>query len=388
MQITFDNFRKIKYFFAAVAIAIFALSAYFTNQLADEMAEQERQRIELWAEATRLLVTDISGADFNFILKVVENNGTIPVLIAGTDDEVIMYRNIEIKGSDTTAFLNRKLDELKTVHQPIEMQLDVDLYQYLYYDDSILLKRLAYYPYLQAGVIIVFFCILFFFFASAKKSEQNRVWVGLSKETAHQLGTPISSLMAWMEIIKEGNISKDMVPEMEKDVSRLQVIAERFSKIGSKPELSPTLLNEVLDNTLQYMQKRTSNRIVISSVYETKEPVYVNMNPPLFAWVVENLCKNAIDAMGKEGSITAYVSLENKQVCIDVQDSGKGIPKSKFKTVFNPGFTTKKRGWGLGLSLVKRIVEEYHHGKIYVKKSELGKGTTFRILLNRMVVEG
>ncbi len=384
MQITFDNFRNVKYFFAIIAAGIVALSVYFTDSLATEMAEEEHQRIELWADATRLLLNDISGSDFNFILKVLEDNNTIPVMIAGMDDEVITYRNIEIKGSDTLAFLQKKLKDLKTVHPPIEMQLDVDFYQYLYYDDSILLKKLAYYPFVQGGIIIVFFCVLFFFFASAKKSEQNRVWVGLSKETAHQLGTPISSLMAWMEIIKSGTIPDEMIPEMEKDVNRLQVIAERFSKIGSKPELTPTLLREVVDNTLSYMQKRTSSRIVISSVYETDEPIYVDMNPPLFAWVLENLCKNAIDAIGKEGSITAYISLKNDDcVCIDVQDSGKGIPKSKFKTVFNPGYTTKKRGWGLGLSLVKRIVEEYHHGKIFVKKSEIGKGTVFRILLER-----
>lgn len=384
MQITFDNFRNVKYFFAIIAAGIVALSVYFTDSLATEMAEEEHQRIELWADATRLLLNDISGSDFNFILKVLEDNNTIPVMIAGMDDEVITYRNIEIKGSDTLAFLQKKLAELKTVHPPIEMQLDVDFYQYLYYDDSILLKKLAYYPFVQGGIIIVFFCVLFFFFASAKKSEQNRVWVGLSKETAHQLGTPISSLMAWMEIIKGGSMPEEMIPEMEKDVNRLQVIAERFSKIGSKPELTPTLLREVVDNTLSYMQKRTSSRIVISSVYETEEPIYVDMNPPLFAWVLENLCKNAIDAIGKEGSITAYVSLENdNRVCIDVHDTGKGIPKSKYKTVFNPGYTTKKRGWGLGLSLVKRIVEEYHHGKIYVKKSEIGKGTVFRILLKR-----
>lgn len=384
MQITFDNFRYVKYFFSLVAVCIVALSVYFTDKLADDMAQEEHRRIELWAEATKLLVTDVSGSDFTFILKVIEDNNTIPVMIADADDEVITYRNIEIKESDTLSFLQNKLKDLKEVHTPIEMQLDENLYQYLYYDDSLLLKKLAYYPYIQAVIIVVFFCVLFFFFASAKKSEQNRLWVGLSKETAHQLGTPISSLMAWMEIIKEGNVPAEMIPEMQKDVDRLQVIAERFSKIGSVPELTPTPLRDVLDNTLGYMQKRTSSRIVISSVYETEEPVFVKMNKPLFAWVIENLCKNAIDAISKEGTITAFVSVDGGDVLIDVQDSGKGIPKSKFSTVFNPGFTTKKRGWGLGLSLVKRIVEEYHHGKIFVKKSEIGKGTTFRIMLERI----
>ncbi len=347
------------------------------------MAAEEHQRIELWAEATRLLVTDVTGSDFSFILKVIEENHSIPVMIADADDDVISYRNIIIDTQDTASFLKDKLSELKNGHEPIVMKLDEDFYQYLYYDDSILLKKLAFYPYVQGGIIVVFFCVLFFFFASAKKSEQNRLWVGLSKETAHQLGTPISSLMAWMELIKEGTIMDDMIPEMEKDVNRLQVIAERFSKIGSVPELTPVCLNDVVDSTLTYMQKRTSSKIIISSVYtNTDGPLYVMMNAPLFAWVLENLCKNAIDAITKEGRITVYVTKENNDtVCVDVQDTGRGIPKSKFKTVFNPGFTTKKRGWGLGLSLVKRIVEEYHHGKIFVKQSEVGKGTTFRILL-------
>ena len=383
MQITFDNFRNIKYLFSLVAVCIVALSVYFTNKLADDMAAEEHQRIELWAEATRLLVTDVSGSDFSFILKVIEENHSIPVMIADADDDVISYRNIVIDTQDTVSFLKDKLNELKNGHEPIVMKLDEDFYQYLYYDDSILLKKLAFYPYVQGGIIVVFFCVLFFFFASAKKSEQNRLWVGLSKETAHQLGTPISSLMAWMELIKEGTIVDDMVPEMEKDVNRLQVIAERFSKIGSVPELTPVCLKEVVDSTLTYMQKRTSSKIIISSVYaDSDDPLYVMMNAPLFAWVLENLCKNAIDAIAKEGRITVYVTRENNNtVCVDVQDTGRGIPKSKFKTVFNPGFTTKKRGWGLGLSLVKRIVEEYHHGKIFVKQSEVGRGTTFRILL-------
>lgn len=383
MQITFDNFRGVKYFFAVVAVFIVAGSVYFTNKLADDMAQEERQRIELWAEATRLLVTDVSGSDFTFILKVIEDNHSIPVMIADGGGDVLTYRNFSI-GRDTATFLMEKLEELKTMHEPIELRIDDEVSQYIYYDDSLLLKKLAYYPYIQGGLIIAFFALLFFFFASAKKSEQNRLWVGLSKETAHQLGTPISSLMAWMEVIRETGMSDDYIPEMEKDVSRLQMIAERFSKIGSVPELKPTLVNELLDNSLQYMQKRTTNRIVISSRYETDNPLYVNVSPPLFAWVIENLCKNAIDAISKEGSITAIVTEENDKVVIDVQDTGKGIMKSKFSTVFNPGYTTKKRGWGLGLSLVKRIVEEYHHGKIFVKKSEIGKGTTFRILLDKV----
>ncbi len=245
-----------------------------------------------------------------------------------------------------------------------------------------MLKQLAYYPYVQWSVIAVFFAILFLVFTNAKKSEQDRVWVGLSKETAHQLGTPISSLLAWVEILKNQNVEPTLLPEMEKDVNRLRTIAERFSKIGSKPEKEEVLLNSVLDNALAYMQKRTSSKVLISSVYNVQKPIYLHVNVPLFEWVIENLCKNAIDAMEGEGKINISVTENNGRVYIDVQDTGKGIPKSKYKTVFKPGYTTKKRGWGLGLSLVKRIIEEYHGGKIFVKKSEQNKGTTFRIVLN------
>ena len=347
------------------------------------MAEEEHQRIELWAEATRLIASDATGSDFSFMLKVIEGNRSIPVMMADADDDVISYRNIAIIGRDTVPFLQKKLMQLKKKHDPIELKLDDEISQFLYYDDSILLKKLAYYPFIQGGLIVAFFGLLFFFFASAKKSEQNRLWVGLSKETAHQLGTPISSLMAWMEIMKQGTTTEDIVVEMEKDVSRLQIIAERFSKIGSRPELTPVPLDEILDGTLDYMKKRTSNRIRISSEYKTQNTPCVDVNPPLFAWVVENLCKNAVDAIGKEGYIQVIVSECGGKVCIDFKDNGKGIPKSKFKTIFNPGYTTKKRGWGLGLSLVKRIVESYHHGKIFVQKSEVGKGTTFRIVLSK-----
>ncbi len=383
MQITFDNFRNIKFAFTIVAVVIVALFAFFTNQLVGDMATEERQRIELWAEATKSLVTDAPETDFSFALKVIENNHSIPVLIADESGEVLTYRNVKIE-KDTAQCLQQLLEELKEKHTPIVMELGEDIQQFLYYDDSLLLKRLAYYPYIQGGLIVAFFSVLLFFFSSAKRSEQNRVWVGLSKETAHQLGTPISSLLAWIEILKEGEGMQEALPEMEKDVLRLREVAERFSKIGSVPELHPTLLNELLDNTLAYMRKRTSNKITIQSEYTTSDPIYVNLNPPLFTWVIENLCKNAVDAIAKNGSILVTVSTENETVIIDVQDTGKGIPKSKFSTVFNPGYTTKKRGWGLGLSLVKRIVQEYHHGKIFVKKSEIGKGTTFRIEMGKV----
>ena len=386
MQITFDNFYKVRIGFSIVAIIIVTASIFFTNRLVREMADEERHRIELWADATKMIVTNASSdADLSFALKVIEGNHSNPVMIADDCDEVISFRNFHIRqADDTLQFLQAKLQALKNAQDPIVLEIEDGYNQYIYYDDSILLKQLSLYPYIQFGLIVGFFSILFFFFSSAKRSEQNRLWVGLSKETAHQLGTPISSLMAWLEIIKEGEMPKDMVPEMEKDVKRLQVIAERFSKIGSNPELQPTLLKSVLDNTLAYMQKRTSQRIVISAEYKTDKEINVNLNPPLFEWVIENLCKNAIDAISKEGKITATITVDNGTVNIDLADTGKGIAKSNFSAVFNPGFTTKKRGWGLGLSLAKRIIEEYHHGKIFVKKSEVGKGTTFRIQLKEV----
>ena len=376
-----ENQRIIKYILAFIAAIIVVLSMYYSNKLANDMAEEERQKIELWAEATRLqfIVNDNDG--LAFISRVLNENTTIPVIVADAQGDVVISRNVEVPNGNPEEFFRKKINEWRKIHEPIEIYLDEDTKYYFYYDDSVLLKWLAYYPYVQWSVIAVFFAILFFVFTNAKKSEQNRVWVGLSKETAHQLGTPISSLLAWVEILKSQNVAPDLMPEMEKDVNRLRTIAERFSKIGSKPEKEKVSLNKVLDNALSYMQKRTSNKVHISCDYGEQKTIYLYLNVPLFEWVIENLCKNAIDAMEGEGEINIHVTENNKRVYIDIQDTGKGIPKSKYKTIFNPGYTTKKRGWGLGLSLVKRIVEEYHGGKIFVKKSEANKGTTFRIIL-------
>ena len=379
-----ENQRSIKYILTFIAAMIVALSMYYSNRLAEDMSKEEQKKIELWAEATRLLVTVDDNADISFIMRVIEENTTIPVItviIVNGQGDLYEHRNVKIPEENAEAYLQKKVREWKSIHEPIEIALDEDTMLFLYYDNSILLKQLEYYPYIQWSVIAVFFVILFLVFSSVKKSEEDRVWVGLSKETAHQLGTPISSLLAWVEILKSKNAAPELMPEMEKDVNRLRTIAERFSKIGSRPEKEKVSLNKVLDNALAYMQKRTSNKVRISYVYEMQKPIYLRLNVPLFEWVIENLCKNAIDAMEGEGEINIHVSESNKRVYIDVQDTGKGIPKSKYKTVFKPGYTTKKRGWGLGLSLVKRIIEEYHGGKIFVKKSEPNKGTTFRIVL-------
>ncbi|MCQ2206893.1 MAG: HAMP domain-containing histidine kinase [Paludibacteraceae bacterium] len=386
MRITFENFVKVKYLFAILALIIVAISTYFTNGLVKNVAMEEERKMTLWAEATRKVASAEEMTDFDFLLKVIEDNTTIPCFILDQNSNVVGSRNISVpkslEGERLKIFWQERKENFGDLHDPIAIDIDRDTRQYIYYDNSLLLKRLSYYPYIQWGVILIFFLAVLFFFTLAKRAEQDKVWAGLSKETAHQLGTPISSLMAWVEYMKMENIAPELIPEMEKDVTRLQTIADRFSKVGSIPELKPACLNDVLENTLAYMRRRVSSKVVISTVYQTDGPVNLQLCVPLFEWVCENLCKNAVDAMEGRGSITVNISQQENKICLDFTDTGKGIPKSKFKTVFQPGFTTKKRGWGLGLSLVKRIIEDYHHGVIFVKQSELGKGTTFRILLN------
>jgi len=383
MKTSFNNLKKIKYIFSSIALLIVGLSMYYTHLLTKEMAQEERQRISLWAEATHRLVTDTDESDLAFLMKVIEGNTNIPVLVVDETGNVTVHRNIEVPEENSEEFLREMAKKFQRENRPIEITIDENVKHHLYYGNSTMLNKLEYYPYIQWGIILAFFAIIFFVFASAKRSEQNRVWVGLSKETAHQLGTPISSLLAWVEILKEEKVNPDLMTEMEKDVNRLRTIAERFSKIGSIPELSPISIDAILQNSLSYMRKRTSNKVQITYQTKSEEPIVVALNQPLFEWVIENLCKNAIDAMEGEGQINVDVFQEKEKVIIDVSDTGKGIPKSKFDAVFSPGFTTKKRGWGLGLSLVKRIIEEYHKGKIFVKHSEIDKGTTFRIILNK-----
>lgn len=385
MKTSFNNLKKIKYIFSSIALLIVGVSMYYTHLLTKEMAKEERQRISLWAEATHRLVTDTDESDLAFLMKVIEGNTNIPVLVVDETGTVTVHRNIEVPEENSEEFLREMAKKFQRENKPIEISIDENIKHHLYYGNSTMLNKLEYYPFIQWGIILAFFAIIFFVFASAKRSEQNRVWVGLSKETAHQLGTPISSLLAWVEILKEEKVNPDLMSEMEKDVNRLRTIAERFSKIGSNPELSPISIDPILQNSLSYMRKRTSNKVQITYQSKSEEPIVVALNQPLFEWVIENLCKNAIDAMEGEGHINVDVSQEKEKVIIDVSDTGKGIPKSKFETVFSPGFTTKKRGWGLGLSLVKRIIEEYHKGKIFVKHSEIDKGTTFRIILNKEV---
>ena len=383
MNSLYDSRQLLKYLFIVTAVVIAIASVFVSDLLIKDLAREERQKIEVWAEATRVLTSEDPSLNMNLILQIIQGNTAIPVMLCNDRDSVMNYKNLELPEKNVDEFLQQKVQELKKKKDPIVIDMEDGTYQYLYYDDSLILKRLLVYPYAQLTVMAVFILTAFRALASTKKSEQNKVWVGLSKETAHQLGTPISSLIAWLEYLKLKEVDPTLLAEMEKDVKRLEMIAERFSKIGSTPEPVPVNICESVRSALDYMETRISSKVKIT-VEAPEEPVMVLMNQALFAWVVENLCKNAVDAMEGQGNITFHIEEKGKKVRIDVTDTGKGILKSKFKTVFNPGYTTKKRGWGLGLSLVKRIIESYHGGKIYVKSSEIGKGTTFRIELRRL----
>ena len=381
-----DRIRQVKILLVTMAVLIAVASLVASNFLTRDLYEEEHKKMEIWAEAMRTLNANDENSGMNLVLKVIEDNTTIPIIVMDSQGEVQIYRNIEIREeneADSTTFLIEKGKRMKAAGRSIRIQLsEVSRTDYIdvCYDDSLMLKRLATYPYIQLGVVLIFVVIAIFALLTSKRAEQNKVWVGLSKETAHQLGTPISSLMAWTEVLKETYPDDALIPEMDKDVKRLQLIAERFSKIGSFPEPVPSSLNEVMEHVIDYMDRRTSDKVKLQKVFPP-EDIIVKINASLFEWVIENLCKNAVDAMEGAGVITLFTNDEGDRVAIEVSDTGKGIRKKDIANVFRPGFTTKKRGWGLGLSLAKRIVEEYHKGRIWVKASEPGKGTTFRIEL-------
>ena len=363
------------------AVIIAAVSLVVSHILVRDLAIEERNRMEVWAEAMRSLSTAEENTDLNLVLKVINENNTIPVIVTDEQGNVQTFRNVEIVADnhdDSMAVAARKAADMRASGRDIRISLGTDAGSiHVSYDESVMITRLSFYPYVQLGIVLIFVVIAIFALLTSKKAEQNKVWVGLSKETAHQLGTPISSLMAWTEILRETYPNDELIPEMDKDVKRLQLIAERFSKIGSIPEPVDTPLAEMLRHVVDYMDRRTSQKVRIIDEFSACD-AHVMVNPSLFEWVLENLCKNAVDAMEGGGTITIK-AFASQRVIIDVTDTGKGIEKKNIKNVFRPGFTTKTRGWGLGLSLAKRIVEEYHHGKIHVLKSEVGKGTTFRI---------
>lgn len=369
------------------AFLIGFFSLWYTNNLVEKLANQERDKIATWADATRRIASLGFDGDVNFLFKIIEANTTIPVILTDAEGTVKGHRNLDSSGYNGYDFMSYSITQMREHNEPIEIEYIEGEKITIYYENSTLLSQLRIYPYFQLGVIALFLAISYFAFSYSRTSEQNKVWAGMSKETAHQLGTPISSLMGWIDYIKESdaNVSPKVIKEMEHDMERLGLITERFSKIGSEPSLTEYALIDVLYESVSYINARTSEKVSITIRDKEKfENVRVAVNKPLFAWVVENLCKNAVDAMEGKGEIWFEMAgVGDGQVQFDVVDTGKGVPSNKQKTIFKPGYTTKKRGWGLGLSLVKRIIENYHSGKIYVESSEVGKGTRFRIELRK-----
>ena len=367
-----DRIRQVKIILVVAAVVIAVASLLVSHFLVRDLSKEERNKMEVWAQALHSLNEADENTDLALVLSVMQGNNTIPVIVLNANGEVDDFRNIE-DSTNVAEYAQRMIQAGDTIR--VGSQL-------VCYDDSIMLKRLSAWPYVQLGIVLIFVVVAIFALLSSKRAEQNKVWVGLSKETAHQLGTPVSSLMAWVEMLKEQYPQDDLLPEMDKDVKRLQLIAERFSKIGSLPEPVESSMNEVLEHVICYMDRRTSSQVQMIRHLPDHE-VIVKMNASLFEWVIENLCKNAVDAMEGKGTITLTLYDDGSHVAIEVQDTGKGIKKKDVGNVFTPGFTTKKRGWGLGLSLARRIVEEYHKGRIFVKQSEVGKGTIFRIEMNK-----
>ena len=383
--------------FLVISVTVVAFFLYFSNQIVDELAAQERSRMQIWAEATKQIINlDFSdegaGSQMEFLKSIIEDNRTIPVLLTDDGDNILSHRNFDLPepvdslqplyiSDANAAYLHRKLAELKQSPNVIDIMIADEYMQHLYYEDSRLLRNLSYYPYIQILVMVAFIMIVYYAVNSTRRAEQNKVWVGLSKETAHQLGTPISSLMAWMELLPDEGVDGEIVSEMSKDVHRLSTIASRFGKIGSKPSLEPGNLNDIIAGSVEYMSSRISSRIKLT-FKPCDDALDVKVSAPLFEWVMENLIKNAVDAMPSgSGHITVTTFEADGKACIDVTDNGKGMSRKHYETIFNPGFTTKKRGWGLGLTLARRIINQYHDGRIYVKASEPGVGTTFRLEL-------
>ncbi len=364
------------------ATLIGCVSLYYTNELANSMSVEEQKRMQIWAEATRQIALSENENEINFCLEIIRDNTSIPVIM--TDgDSVVSVRNISdsAKVYNDTAYFHKRIAEMGAKHDPIVINLPDEQKNYIYYDDSTVLKQLAQFPFIQMSIIGIFLIVAYLAFSSSRRAEQNKVWIGMSKETAHQLGTPISSLMAWIEILKQNEANAPYVVEMQKDIDRLNIIADRFSKVGSLPTLQSSNLSEAIKSAADYMRNRISSNIILDVKDNTSQTVMVKLNTALFNWVIENMIKNAIDAMEGKGCITIKLNETAKYAEILLTDTGKGLAKNQFKAIFTPGYTTKERGWGLGLSLVQRIVKNYHRGKIMVQSSEIGVGTTFRILL-------
>lgn len=367
------NTKNISFVVLCVSLVIVVLSVAFTTSLTRKLALEEQRKMEIWAEATRQFILADENTDIDFVTSIIEGNNTIPVYMVDADGQLLISRNAAAQ-----------MPPIEELNGPIEVKINDEITQYIYYDESTLLYQLRYIPYFQFALIFLFIVIGIYVIYVSQRSEQNRVWAGLSKETAHQLGTPISSLNAWLELLQtDYKDNNNYISHMRADVDRLQVIADRFSKIGSVPALTPTNITDVLSQTVAYMQARTSTQVKYT--LKVGDTLYAKLNAPLFAWVIENLIKNAIDAMNGVGSITLSAFAKGKTVCVDVADTGKGIEHRRWKTIFQPGYSTKQRGWGLGLCLSKRIIEDYHRGKLFVHQSQINGGTTFRIILEQAV---
>lgn len=396
----FEGHRSGKIIFLALSLVTVIGFLLVSNNLVNQLADQERERMNIWAKATERIARADMNADVEFLLSIISQNNSIPVMVADSAFNIIEYRNYNLPDkSDKPGTPVQMLSErnrkylISRLHKPggntplsvmaennphfIKVEV-FETNQYIYYEDSLVLRSLSLYPYIQLLAMLVIVLVIYYALIYSKKAEQNRVWVGLSKETAHQLGTPISSLMAWTQYLESIGADKEITTEIDKDVKRLSTIADRFSKIGSQPELKPELINETVTSSLGYMSNRISRKVKIT-MNLADEDHEVKLSRSLFEWVMENMTKNAVDAMDGEGSITIATGTDKDKIFIEIKDTGKGIQRKNFKTVFNPGYTTKKRGWGLGLTLAKRIIEQYHLGRIFVSRSEPGVGTTFAI---------
>jgi two-component system, sporulation sensor kinase E len=385
----YENKNALKVLIVAVAISLAAASLWYTDVLVSSLAKREQRLIDLYSKGLKALVAENATDNLAFLFnEIIETNDFIPVILTDEKRQTINYKNVDLKEDwaedKKQKYLKSKLLELQTAHEPIKLEIAPGIVNYIYYGDSKLLNQLKYYPYIQLVVVFMFAFLAYLIFSFSRNAEQNRVWAGLAKETAHQLGTPISSLMAWIELFKMDDDLKNhfAVPEIEKDILRLETVTARFSNIGSKPALKPENIEQVIRESISYMQLRISKKVAMT-VSSTLAPETISMlNKPLFEWVIENLCKNAVDAMEGTGRIDVYLQKDELgRVIIDIQDNGKGIAANKIKKVFNAGYTSKQRGWGLGLTLAKRIIESYHKGQIFVKNSEVDKGTTFRIVI-------
>jgi len=372
-----------KLFLLLIAVLVGMGSLIYTESLVSKLKVEERRNVQLWAEATRLISLPDTSQNVEFLSTIIENNNTVPVILTDESDSIISVRNFDAHKSGDYRYIKEQLEKIKERNKPIVNNLEKGHYNLIYYKDSIILTMLIYYPYIQLGIIIFFILVSYLAFRSSRKAEQNQVWVGMSKETAHQLGTPTSSLAGWIEILEQKHPGISITKELALDVQRLEKITERFSRIGSKPVIKSDNIIGIISRTVDYLKLRTSSKVKIITDYNPDEKVVVPVNAALFEWVIENVFKNAVDSMEGSGEITVRITETERHALIDISDTGKGIPKSAFKKIFNPGFTTKQRGWGLGLSLAKRIIEEYHNGKIFVRHSEVGKGSCIRIVMNR-----